>query len=417
MKSAKNILFGAFLLFVTPVYAQRAPMDLTKNVGVETCRDCHEEMVLEWEGSAHARSFTELASSPNAAEMAAILQIKPAEIPTTASCVRCHYTQEFLASVPQTTSAVGCESCHGSAIDWIEDHNNKGFSREQRVTVSTEKGMAHPENIGMVSRSCYECHVIDDEQLVNMAGHPAISDDFEILSWYSGEVKHNFLVSKSGSSRKSHTDDLQPIPQERKRMLYLNGKLLHLAYSLKAVACSQDAPVDKKGDFIRLSNGRYTFAVQHALEIDRITKDLRMVLKKLSIPQYADALAIVRGLSLKTGHREEIDEAAEELFRLSEVFCRENDGSGFGAIDGILAELKPRYSKKEGIAGAKPAKPKPSWQELKAASKQIAEADSESGAEGVGEAAPEKVSPSLEAPLKRDDVPVQLIGDAGGLDE
>lgn len=340
----KNLLIILYLVGLTVAHAQRGPLDMTRVVGVETCADCHEEMFDAWDKTAHAKSFEELIERPNAAEMAAILKIDRAEIPVTTSCVRCHYTQEFLASVPQTTAAVSCESCHGPAIDWIEEHNRKTLSRRARVETGTELGMIHPENIHLTSKACYECHVIDDEQLVNMAGHPALSDGFEILSWYSGEVKHNFLID-DGGVRKSHSKTTQAIPIARERMLYLNGKLLHLSFTLKAIACSSDPPVDKEGDFIRLSTGRYTYSVQHAIELKRLTEDLRMILKVVSISEFSDALAIVRGLSVETGNSQELEAASESIMELSENFCEENDGGSFGGIDDMISKLKPKFSK------------------------------------------------------------------------
>ncbi len=346
MLSVKNLLLIFGLLGLTVAHAQRAPLDMTRVVGVETCADCHEEMFDAWNKSAHAKSFEELIERPNAAEMAAVLKMDRAQIPVTASCVRCHYTQEFLASVPQTTAAVSCESCHGPAIDWIEEHNRKSLSRSARVETGTKMGMLHPENIHLSSKACYECHVIDDEQLVNMAGHPAISDGFEILSWYSGEVKHNFLVN-DGGSRKSHSKVMQDLPGARQRMLFLNGKLLHIAYTLKAIASSQDPPVDKDGKFIRLSTGRYTYSVQHTIELKRLKEDLRMILNVVSVPQFTDTLAIVRGLSFETGNSLEFEAASESIMRLSASFCEENDGSDLGGVDSMISRLKPRFSKPE----------------------------------------------------------------------
>ncbi len=346
MLNVKNLLIIFALLGITSAHAQRGPLDMTRVVGVETCADCHEEMFDVWSKSAHARSFEDLIERPNAAEMAAILKIDRAEIPVTASCVRCHYTQEFLASVPQTTASVSCESCHGPAIDWIEEHNRKTLSRSARVETSTEMGMRHPGNIHLSSKACYECHVIDDEQLVNMAGHPALSDGFEILSWYSGEVKHDFLVD-DGGVRKSHSKVMQDIPMARQRMLYLNGKLLHLSYTLKAIASSHDPPVDKDGNFIRISTGRYTYSVQHAIELKRLTEDLRMILKEVSVPQFSDALAIIRGLSLETGNGPELEAASESIMKLSAKFCEENDGIGLGGVDNMISRLKPKFSEPE----------------------------------------------------------------------
>lgn len=302
-------------------------------------------MVAAWERSAHFLSVDTLSSSEESKKMAAILGYEPAEIPTKASCVRCHYTPEMMSGVLQTTIAVSCESCHTEAAPLIEEHNRKGVSRQSRIDTSLELGMAHPASVNAISKSCYECHVIDDEQLVNQAGHPAVSEGFEILSWYSGEVNHNFLIER-GSGLKKHANDLQPISQERRRMLYLNGKLLHLGYLLRGLSSAEDAPVDRKGKFLTLENGKYTYAVQLARELKRIETDMDRIIHRVSIPQYVEALALLRSLVLETGNGRELREASEELFRLSEDFCQKYGGAEFGAIDPILGKLDPRYSEK-----------------------------------------------------------------------
>lgn len=331
-----------FLLFVVifPAFGQRPPIPAGQIVGSETCRDCHEEMVEQWEKTAHATSLEKMLSSDRAAEIAAALDMEPAGIPMKASCVRCHFTQEDLAGTAQTTMAVSCESCHGGAVGWIEEHNRKNVSRQSRVDSSLALGMGHPESILAVSKSCFECHIVDDEQLVNHAGHPALSEGFEILSWYSGEVKHNFLVGGSGSSVKTHVSDPRPIPPERKRMLYLNGKLLHLAYLLQSLARATDAPVDRNGKFIRLGNGEFTYAVQLARAIKRVECDLEDALHFVAVPEYDEALALIRSIRLETGKETELREASATVFRLSELFCEKRNGTQFAAIDSLLAKLE-----------------------------------------------------------------------------
>ena len=44
-------------------WGQRPPQNPTENVGVESCSECHEEMVAAWEKTDHFRSFDVLASS------------------------------------------------------------------------------------------------------------------------------------------------------------------------------------------------------------------------------------------------------------------------------------------------------------------------------------------------------------------
>lgn len=321
--------------------AQRAPVNATHTVGAESCRDCHTAIVETWERSRHATSFSTLANSVAARQMAKVIGMKPENITTNASCVRCHFTQEKLAGAVQTTAAVSCESCHGGAEKWIDVHNSKSLSRTERISQSCAAGMKHPGTIFATANSCYECHVVDDEQLVNKAGHPAMSNGFELYAWYKGEVKHNFLVSKEGKPVKSNSQDAQPIPIERKRMLFLTGKLLNLSHSLNAVASSLDAPVDAAGKLVRLPNGKPTYGVQHAQTVQRMIKEITALQAKVNIPEYAQVLGLTATLPLSTGHSKELGTAAAEIQRLAEQFTKRNEGAKYAAVDGELEKSEP----------------------------------------------------------------------------
>ncbi len=350
------LLISLSLLAKHETQAQRPPQNPIENVGVESCGECHEEMLESWEQSAHARSYETLAKTQAAKDIISILGISENDIMTKASCVRCHYTQEAFSGSPQTTAAVSCESCHGSGDKWIDHHNKKSLSRGERIARATNLGMNHPGDIHSTSKTCYECHVIDDEQLVNQAGHPAVSRGFELLSWYSGEANHNFLIQKAGRSTKSHTSQIQPIPSSRKRMLYLTGKLLHLSSTLKAMAFAQDAPVDSNGNFIKLKDGRYTFGVQHTIEVQRILRSMKEVQAKVKIPEYDRAIAITSALAFTTGQQAQFTKTAEEIETLTREFTKNNTGSNFAAIDAIVNQLNPRYSSshpKVGVASTR----------------------------------------------------------------
>jgi hypothetical protein len=340
----RPLLLAAFLFVATAIQAQRAPVDPTTTVGAESCRDCHEAIVDSWERSLHATSFTSLAKSSAAEKITHAIGMRADAISSNASCVRCHFTQETLSGAVQTTAAISCESCHGGAEKWIDVHNGKSHSRSERIDIATALGMKHPNTVFATAKACFECHVVDDEQLVNKASHPALSPDFELLSWYSGEVKHNFLVSKEGSAVKSNSHDAQPIPAPRKRMLYLTGKLLHLAQCLRAVGCAADAPVDKDGKLVRLPDGQLTFGVQHALTMQKLLKDLRELQTTLKVPEIAQVFGVVESVPMSTGHCEEMAAAAKEIERLTEQFCANNDGSKFAALDAIIDKLQPHQS-------------------------------------------------------------------------
>ncbi|MEM9282872.1 MAG: multiheme c-type cytochrome [Verrucomicrobiota bacterium] len=332
------------ILGASSLWAQRLPMDPMDVMGVASCNECHGEMVDSWMTSAHFRSFESLASEPKAVEMAELLQIKPGEIAMKESCVRCHFTHEPVASMAQPTAAVSCESCHGESYNWIDEHNRKSLAREQRIETAKSVGMVHPSSIFGMTKTCYDCHVIDDEQLVNQTGHPAMSDSFEYLSWYSGEVNHNFLVHTPGKSVKSHVSELQPIPQERRRMLYVVGKLHHLSATLRALSLAEDPPMKPDGEFIRLPDGNYTYGVQHAIELQRIQQDLERLLSRVEIPEVTRVLALLRGLKLETGHSREMAEMAMQISRQTKQLAEKRNGSSLAGIDPLLKEMKPFYA-------------------------------------------------------------------------
>ncbi len=352
------IVFIASALLTTGAWcrAQRAPIEPERIVGVETCRDCHGSIGKSWEQSAHATSFARLATTEAAQRMAKAIGIKSEDIATSESCIRCHFTQEKQSGGVQATAGVSCESCHGGGERWIEIHNNKSLTRTERVEKALSLGMRHPESVFNMAHSCYECHVVDDEALVNKAGHAALSDNFELLSWYSGEVKHNFLVAREGKPVKSNSNDPQPIPAARKRMLFLTGKLLHLSHSLEAISRSTDAPVDKNGNFLRLPDGRYTYAVQHAQSVRNLIEEIRDLQAILKIPEFGQSVTIASGLKLTTGHSEEIANAANEITRLAEQFSKKHDGTKFAALDAQLAKLLPKSSDHRTALGNKGTK-------------------------------------------------------------
>tara|TARA_R110002049_G_scaffold214120_2_gene385629 strand:- start:17 stop:955 length:939 start_codon:yes stop_codon:yes gene_type:complete len=303
---------------------------------VESCRDCHEAEVDAWERTTHATSIEKVIASELTQRLAEGMHLQPDGVVSHASCVRCHFTEESLASSVQITAGVSCESCHGGARDWIDEHNRKSLTRGERVQISRDRGMVHPSSLVDVAKGCFECHVVDDEQLVNRGGHPAMSDDFELYSWYSGEVRHGFLIQNSEKSVKSHTEELQPIPEARKRMMFVCGKLLHLGHTLRALALCSDPPVDKSGLPIRLKSGAYTMGVQHAMTARSLISDLERIQSMVEIPQINTALGVVAGLSFITGEQPAMAAASRELLRLADEFEKTVQGDDVRSIDSLI---------------------------------------------------------------------------------
>jgi hypothetical protein len=76
---------------------------------------------------------------------------------------------------------IGCESCHGSARQWLTVHYERDITREQLA----ERGMIDTKNLLVRARQCASCHVGSAGQDMNhdmiAAGHPPLR--FELASY------------------------------------------------------------------------------------------------------------------------------------------------------------------------------------------------------------------------------------------
>jgi hypothetical protein len=180
--------------------------------------------------------------------------------------------------------------------------------------------------------------VIDDEQLVNRGGHPALSEGFEILSWFSGDVKHAFLAGGDGGKLKSHSKENQSISQGRKRMLFLVGKLLQLGHTLRALAKAEDPPVDAGGELLRVAGDQLGFGVQHASAARDRMSEIEEIQSLVPIPEYAAALAAASTLRFQTGEQAEMRSIGAEILRLAKRLDERADGSTFESLDPLLPE-------------------------------------------------------------------------------
>lgn len=85
---------------------------------------------------------------------------------------------------------VSCESCHGPAEKWIQDHSKEGWTDEMRAKYKTSKalfaatGLWDTKEIMMRADNCVSCHLRIDSKMID-AGHPTLG--FE-LAFYSNEM-------------------------------------------------------------------------------------------------------------------------------------------------------------------------------------------------------------------------------------
>jgi hypothetical protein len=183
-------------------------------------------------------------------------------------CLRCHYTPLEVEDELRAVSGVSCESCHGAGRGWIRVHNDYGPGkdhdtetpehRRQRIEASREAGMRRPSDLYAVAASCFACHMVPEETLVDVGGHTTGSAGFELVATTQGAMRHNFLASQLTGDGTVNRER----PPEERRLMYLLGRAVALEYALRAAA-----EATKPGTYARNAGRRVQAA---ALELRKI---------------------------------------------------------------------------------------------------------------------------------------------------
>lgn len=296
--------------------------DAAKIVGADQCAKCHQAEVQQWMKTPHYATFDALHRTPRAKEIADRLgerSIKRSQV-----CTQCHYTEQNQSGRMRVVAGVSCESCHGAAAEWISihaDYGGEGISKEQetpqhkaeRIERSIAAGMNNPHNIYLIARQCYDCHTVPNERLVNVGGHLAGSQEFELIAWSQGMVRHNFL--RTGGSVNG------TLTPEELRVMYIVGVMTDLEYSLRATAAA---------------TSKATFGVASAERAARMKRRLHEVQKLIHEPLIQPALDAVATLELRLGNSQAIIDAADSIGKTALEFAEKANGSSYAAIDPLL---------------------------------------------------------------------------------
>lgn len=115
-------------------------------------------------------------------------------------CLGCHAPGATSASTDRThfssmiTEGVGCESCHGSARNWLTAHHTSDWKRPEIWSNSRKAQAGFRELKSLPSRidACADCHVGNEDQFVShdlvAAGHPRLA--FEYSAYQSRMPVH-----------------------------------------------------------------------------------------------------------------------------------------------------------------------------------------------------------------------------------
>jgi hypothetical protein len=285
----------------------------------EQCRKCHQEQVQVLEQHPHFQSGRSFHRRPDAIAMAK--RMGDSSVKRSSSCMRCHYTPQQVGGRNKAVAGVSCESCHGPAKEWLFAHNDYGgievtkelespAHKQLRIAGVIGQGMRHPSHPYALARSCVRCHVVDDERLVNLGGHPTRSTAFEFVAWSQGSMRHNFFRS----------DGKENVPSaiERRRVMLVVGLLADLESTLRAIAKAEQ---------------RDRFAVEHAKAAFALRTRLAAVAKQTRIPQLATAARLAEEAKLSLGNGPQLKATADELGQLAWDLSVTLDGRSLVGVD------------------------------------------------------------------------------------
>ncbi len=319
-----------------PVVKDLPGKDLSKIIGPEECGECHKAEVHVWRETRHAKTFKVLTRKKQAKQIAGNMGIK--RVKKAAACVVCHFTSGYKRNKVKAIAGISCESCHGPAKDWVKVHGDYGGKhvtrkqetpehRARRLTTIKDAGMIRPGDLYRLAAKCYQCHIVPNEQLVNVGGHQSGNGDFELVSWSLGEIRHKFLRSEGKKN--------EEVSAERKRMLYVVGKALDLEYGLRALAKATE-----KG----------TYATVLAKRVQRVMDDLQAIAALLPIPEVEEILGLAKGIELKIGNQAALADAADAIAAATRTFAAARNGSRLTDLDQLL----PRAEQYKGQPGRAP---------------------------------------------------------------
>ena len=316
-------VFAVIMSFGFAASAQEADQDPKKITGPDECAECHKHENTVWKASTHFKTFRVMPRSKESKKITKKMKIK--RVKADSLCLTCHFTEKKLKNKkrPKVIAGISCESCHSAGKDWLKLHaefsGNKKKEQETKAQAakrwkdSEKLGMIRPKQLYKLAKNCYSCHVVPQEKLVNVGGHPAGSK-FELVSWSQGEVRHNLWYTdgkKNSLASKS-----------RKRMMYIVGVAVELETALRAVG---------------KATKKKTYAVKMAKRAAAARKRMAAVAKALpKVKQLSNMAKIGKSAKLKLNNDKALSKAADKIAKEILSLTAKYNGKKFAAIDKMI---------------------------------------------------------------------------------
>jgi len=276
-----------------------------------------------WRKTPHYKSFKAMPRSAEAKTMKKKLGIR--RIKTAPDCQTCHFTSVMKGARFKAISGTSCESCHGPSKKWLDLHSDYGGKgkkaseessshKASRLSASVKQGLIRPADLYHSFATCYACHTVPNERVVNQGGHVAGSD-FEAVAWSGGVVRHNVWLNDGKGN------PYEPLP--RTRLKYVLGYLLDLEYGLRGLA-------------VATSQGPYSEAM--VKRITRAKKQLVKINGAIHSAELSKALGTVKGLQLAPNQSAGLLVAAGVVRGASKSFVTSTSGEKLSTLDKWLPD-------------------------------------------------------------------------------
>ena len=321
---ALAVIVGCFAIVGTcnATNAQPPQCDPSSVLSYESCAKCHGSEVRVWKQTPHYKTFEQLARDPRSSEICQKLGLR--SVKRSDVCINCHFTLQTKGDRDKPISGISCESCHGAAADWLTIHNDYGGltatkesetaeHRDERLALSTAYGMRNTRDLYLIASSCYHCHTVPNEELVNVGGHKAGSMDFELVSWSQGQIRHNFLRSDGQVNAVSSV--------ERLRVMYVVGLIADLEFSTRATARAT-----QKSNYGLAVAGRAAETAKRLLKLQQVVQ----------IAEVEGVLAAFSQADLRTNNEEQLVAVADRIRQLGQEFAVNADGGELALVDSFL---------------------------------------------------------------------------------
>ncbi|MGI9500611.1 MAG: cytochrome c family protein [Geminicoccaceae bacterium] len=306
------------LIGSSDVLAQGAP-EVEKVKGPDECAECHKKETENWKDTHHYKTFSALPRSDDAKKITEKLGLK--RIKSESVCLSCHFTSKVRKGRSKPIAGITCESCHNAGADYMKRHSEfSGKKKEteseaeaqQRWADAEASGMIRPHMLYDLTKNCYSCHIVPQEELVNKGGHTAGSK-FELVSWSQGEIRHNTWHNGGKENPAAGT--------ERQRMMYAVGLAVELEEALRAVGKAT-------------ASARYAVAMAKRAHAAR--KKLREAAKALPMPEFMEMLRAAHTASLRLNNGPTLEAAADRIAAAARQLVANYDGTQLAAIDALI---------------------------------------------------------------------------------